>query len=86
MPAYLFNDLLQIETRALKIIGLPCDVNLTTHLNNTCVKLMSKIEKNCNHRLRPMFVERKRGRTSLAAPAARTSRLTKSFIKYAHLL
>ncbi len=31
-----------------------------------------------------MFVEHKRGRTCLAAPAARTSRLTNSFIKNSH--
>jgi hypothetical protein len=86
MPDYLVNDLLRIESRAQKIIGVPNDVGLMTHLNNTCLNLMSNIEKQHDHRLRLMFVERQRGRTSIVAPAARTSRFTNSFIKFARQL
>ena len=80
--------LLQVESRAGKIIGTKPALKLNSFCEGLCFNLAAKVNKDPNHPLREIFDEapyrQRRSQTSnvLRAPYARTEKFRKSFIFY----
>ncbi len=87
---YLFNRLCRIERRVLKIIYChdvhSPQVSLRGRANSLCEKLLTSIEKCCDHPLRCMFAapssRATRSNRSLVKPFAKTKRFSDSFIRF----
>ena len=86
LPAYLQERLLKFERRIFRIIGAKNDISVIEAGDQFCQKLFDKVSRSNSHCLRRCFSQQltnTRQSLKLRPIRSRTSRLSRSFIRFA---